>query len=450
MGCGISQCLGAYCDDINILTNHISDFYVLDSAVRKFEAVSGAILSRDKKCKVLGLGTWKDRMIWPLDYLKCVKEVKVFGIFILDSYRSLLKRNWDFRFEKFWDVVKSWSSRVLDTLFQRVEVLKVFALSRVYYVASILPINKTMVKKFEKEMGKFLWIGSGKILRVSLEELKNFPEQGGLGLPCVVNRCEALLLSQLLRLLKSNDKKSIGHVGYWLGELLGDLVMGIDGGVHATEVPAYFDHLGHLLVEAKACDLVTEGNWKTLTNKAIYLHHAESFPVPKVEVEAGISFKTVWQRILSPVLSASARDVLYLLVHNKLPIQERMFRIRLALDPYCEYCPDAVICDVEHFFCLCSRVSHVWNKVRAMLLSLSGSNVRCSDWKMINLLFAQSNSDREGVWLVGTYVAKVWEDLCVRGGTRLREEQFFGFLTFKYKLAQEDGPGLRVIPGLIS
>ena len=36
-------------------------------------------------------------------------------------------------------------------MLQRVEVVKVFALSRVYYVASILPTNKTMVNKIEKD-----------------------------------------------------------------------------------------------------------------------------------------------------------------------------------------------------------------------------------------------------------------------------------------------------------
>ena len=90
---------------------------------------SGAILSRNKKCKVLGFGTWKDRVAWPLHYLKTVKELKVFGIFFSDSYRFLIKRNWDFRFEKFLEVIRS--PRILETLSQRVEVLKVSALSRV-------------------------------------------------------------------------------------------------------------------------------------------------------------------------------------------------------------------------------------------------------------------------------------------------------------------------------
>ena len=57
-----------------------------------------------------------------------------------------------------------------------------------------------------------------------------------------------------------------------------------------------------------------------------------------------------------------------------------------------------------------------------------------------------SNSDKEGLWLVGTYVAKVWEEIVIRGGPGLKKEQFFRFLKFKYKIAQEVGPSLGFIP----
>ena len=46
----------AYCDDVNIVTGDDEDLIKVDTAIIKFEAVSGAILSRDKKCKILGWG----------------------------------------------------------------------------------------------------------------------------------------------------------------------------------------------------------------------------------------------------------------------------------------------------------------------------------------------------------------------------------------------------------
>ena len=445
----IPQCIEAYCDDVNILTNRMSDFLVLDEAVRKFEAVSGAILSREKKCKVLGFGTWKNEERWPLDYIKSVKEIKIFGIFVMDSYRGMIKKNWEFRFEKFQNIVKSWSPRILDTLNQRVEVLKMFALSRVYYVASILPIRKTMIKKFEKEMGNFVWRASGRVLRVPIGELVNAPEAGGLGLPCLQSMCSSLLLSQLLRMLDSGDRKSIGHVDYWLGEVLGDMVVGLGSDQYAEVLPEYFTQLEELVVNARTADLVSGNGWRTITNKIIYSEHAKNFQVPKMVRESGFGYEGVWKRLMKPVLPAVAKDILFLLVHNKLPVRERLFRIGLQVDPYCDLCPGGVFCDLEHFFCSCDKVVEVWDWVRRQLVQLLGGNSDgVSNWEFINLFWPGSRREKDLVWMIGIYVAKVWEEIYVRGKSRLRMEVFFGFLTFKYKSAQL-GARLGMIPGLL-
>ena len=45
---------------------------------------------------------------------------------------------------------------MLDFLSKRIEVLQVFALSRLWYLASALHIKKGMVKKIEKVCGRFI------------------------------------------------------------------------------------------------------------------------------------------------------------------------------------------------------------------------------------------------------------------------------------------------------
>ena len=64
--------LEAYCDDVNVLTVNDSDLVAIDDAVSKFEALSGAILSRDKKCKIIGFGKMKNRRVWPLHSVRTV------------------------------------------------------------------------------------------------------------------------------------------------------------------------------------------------------------------------------------------------------------------------------------------------------------------------------------------------------------------------------------------
>ena len=204
--------------------------------------------------------------------------------------------------------------------------MRIFALSRVYYVASVLPIKSSMVKKFESIMGKFIWHGSGRILRVALEELKNDHLSGGLNLPCLGTMSKSLMSSQVLRLLRSGDSKSVAHVDYWMGSLLADLVPGMGLGEEAAVTPEYFSSIGDYLAELMISEVLTVSTLPTLTNKLIYKELA-SFPTPKVASDATVDYKVIWRRSRSPYIGPEARDVMFLLLHNKLPVIERLFRI---------------------------------------------------------------------------------------------------------------------------
>ena len=148
--------------------------------------------------------------------------------------------NWDFRLKKFSAAIFSWSPRVLDTLQQRVDVIRMFGLSRVYYVASILPVTPSVVKKFESIMGKFIWSKSGRILRIALEDIKNKKLDGGLQLPCLASMADSLLLSQCVRLINSGDKKALQHLSFWIGDLLGTLIPGLGQVNSAAVIPEYW------------------------------------------------------------------------------------------------------------------------------------------------------------------------------------------------------------------
>ena len=61
-------------------------------------------------------------------------------------------------------------------------------------------------------MGKFIWKFSGKLLRVTLQDIQNSKLTGGLQLPCIANMANALLVSQCVRALRSGDKKTVKHM----------------------------------------------------------------------------------------------------------------------------------------------------------------------------------------------------------------------------------------------
>ena len=49
----IRPSLDSYCDDVNVVTDKNADLVVVNDAVKKFESLSGAILSRKKKCTII-------------------------------------------------------------------------------------------------------------------------------------------------------------------------------------------------------------------------------------------------------------------------------------------------------------------------------------------------------------------------------------------------------------
>ena len=65
----------------------------------------------------------------------------------MNTFQSMSKQNWDRRFNKFNQSLISWSSRAFDSIFQRVDVINMFALTRIFYVAAVLPMTKPFINK---------------------------------------------------------------------------------------------------------------------------------------------------------------------------------------------------------------------------------------------------------------------------------------------------------------
>ena len=270
-----------------------------------------------------------------------------------------------------------------------------------------------MVRKFESLMGKFMWNFSGKILRISMEDLKNPKLCGGLKLPCILNMSNALLTSQCLRLVRSGDRKTFQHLEYWLGDLLGLLSTDNTTGTVAADTPVHFEKIGILLTDLMISDALNASNFSSITNKEIYQVFMSDLCPPKIVRETGRDYRKVWRRLYTSVVESRPREILFMLIHNKLPIPERLFRISVKRDPYCETCLGAEISDIEHFFCTCTNVSLLWTWTKNRIMTLVQS-VGVTDWELLNLLFPHTQYETEVVWLISNYIWFVWENIMVK------------------------------------
>ena len=186
-------------------------------------------------------------------------------------------------------------------------------------------------------------------------------------------------------------------------------------------------------------DKVTASTVKNLTNKAVYAEMTSTFPPPKVVMESNRDYSLAWKRLHNPVVDSKSRDVLFLLLHNKLPVKERLFRIGVKHDPYCLKCAGAEVHDIVHYFCTCEAVCNTWDWLKRQVVQLGRLGARVDDWDLVNLLFKHSSNDSEIVWLISSYVLYVWEVVHDKK-LEVKRDKFFGYLTFKYKMHQTISP----------
>jgi len=71
----------------------------------------------------------------------------------------------------------------------------------------------------------------------------------------------SLILSQCLRALKSEDKKTVQNLEIWLGDLLGTLSSTFSVGTRVDDIPIYFEHIGLLLADLMSSDFLNSENF---------------------------------------------------------------------------------------------------------------------------------------------------------------------------------------------
>ena len=99
-----------YVDDVNTVLGDPQEMVIIDQIFVKFEGLSGAILNRSEKTKLLGLGHFKGRQQWPLDWIKVEKSLKIFGVRHFPTYKETLDFNWAEANKKLTACLNSWNT----------------------------------------------------------------------------------------------------------------------------------------------------------------------------------------------------------------------------------------------------------------------------------------------------------------------------------------------------
>ena len=121
----------------------------------KFERGTGAKLNMEK-CEGLWLGGWIHRLDCPVPIQWTSEKIKVLDVFLGNG--NLDKCNWRSRLDSVTRCLNSWRSRHL-SFTGRALVANALALSRMWYVASILPMPLWVLSEVNTVLFSFFWGG---------------------------------------------------------------------------------------------------------------------------------------------------------------------------------------------------------------------------------------------------------------------------------------------------
>ena len=140
------------------------------------------------------------------------------------------------------------------------------------------------------------------------------------------------------------------------------------------------------------------------------------------------------------MLEPRARELLYMVVNNLYPNQDRLFRInsakkadvRKVWSNHCKNCDLGVVEDCVHLFMECKKVQEGWLWVRRRVMNLLQDYQGLSNFELLHLTFPEEGHvENEVIWLVGNWVQLVYEEGVVRGST-LKDQFVRGHYRYKF------------------
>ena len=357
----------AYVDDVKPSITSMSEFTTVDNGSALFEAASGCHLHRDPssgKVKFLRLGRWKGTLTeedLPVDYIVLSDHLDMVGVKLMASYQQTRKVNGDDLQKKVQNIVGGWRGGKFMPLTNRPHSLNTFCLSKVWFKCSSINLRVCDFNKITSSIKT--WLFADQLEKPEEYVLTRSRKQGGLGLTHVECKAKSLLIRSFLETaLIPNFQHNQFHSAMfrWYVEGRRDLV--------CPQQPPYYDDNFFATIrkvkEEGLLNLMTmsSGMWcRVLVEDDITHRLSNTGPgrelVPcRAELKNPVlDWSRNWSHSVTPGLPSSFLAFLWRMMHDLLPTQARLFRLRMpnAENDVCTLCDLNVTGDLTHSLILC-------------------------------------------------------------------------------------------------
>ena len=382
-----------------------------------------------RKTKIMGLGGWEGEVNWPLPYLQPVNNVKIFGLEIYPNLKDTIDYTWANIIKNINLTVNMWATRRFMSLKSKVFIINCFILSKAWYIAQILPPPQNVIDKIEKNVRKFLW--KGFLEKIAYPETLLPKDKGGLSLPSVKHKAQALATAQFCRFLKAKNTPTNAHLRYWLQISIPRFFEPSIGPRSQISNQFFNDHK-NLILKATQQGLISPTEPCRTKCKGIYqafVKNDQTDLLPKVEVKnPDRNWKLTWNRLFDKEIPLEFFDVFFKITHNIYPNNNRLLHMRLSPSENCSDCVNQIDTNV-HRFTQCIKTKSTWSIVRFIVNRMSDDKwSSVSDETLLSLTFPKSRFQKDVIFLLFCFVNYVEEHRL--SNAKMNANSFAGFLKF--------------------
>ena len=366
--------VGIYADDTTSLVKSVHSLAALFRVINVYERGSGAKLNVSKT-EAMWLGAWRSRADQPFG-LTWVTKMKILGVVFGQNAES---DNWRPKLKKLENHLNFWKSRSL-SLVGKSLIVNTIGISKLLYLATILPVPKWVISEVNNLIWPFLW--GCRMETVSRQSCHQPFLKGGLGIINFKIKADALKLASVVSNCSNADSKSFYLIKYFFGAKLSSIrpewrfLQDNSSPSAQLLTPFYSNCLSVLTSLRKILSCQDWCNFVFTSKKCCYTLLKEKSSSPVIHrywvsfLSIGFDLDRHWSLVRDDFCENFKNDLLWLIVLRAVKVRDALKNWGYINSDRCASCSRKET--IDHCFLNCPRVKDVWSHFSPILSTLLG------------------------------------------------------------------------------
>ncbi|KAJ4433352.1 hypothetical protein ANN_15611 [Periplaneta americana] len=377
----------AYADDVVILLRDEDECTKLPQILHTYSMASCAQINVQKS-SLVPLGNWATTHT--VNHIPIKRKAKILGLTVCASFKEMVDINWSITSARTRATMFQHIHRNLNLL-ERIWHINVFCLSKLWYLAQILPLSSKYSTVLDRAISFYVW--KGYFYKLPKTQLHLPITKGGLQLTAIKEKSQALLTRNILR--AKHDESAPMDNKFWQDHI--PLLCS-----KTTTLPHSLKMIWEIIESYPPTTVTNEKNQNTKTIYTYFMKKAVQTP-RIVEKLPNQKWGNIWRNLHMANIPTAWKTTVYCYLNQIIPTEEKRHRHNLTDSPACKKC--GWLDTLKHRVTNCGAAKAIWEGAKALLVKVWPDS-QLHDWFQTLLVLDSPTKQNKfvTVWLASGFL----------------------------------------------